>query len=188
MAFGGLVVFKNISLDIIKHQIVALIGPNGAGKTTLINCITGVYKPTQGDILFQDRTISGMRPHQICRAGIGRTYQIPRPFMNMSVFENLQVCAKPGQVDFRALLDLAGLWDKRSRLASFRARARRFVPVGSSSGTKELEGWAPWTCAGVGGEEAKGGFHRVPREAMSPLRLSECQLGPVTKRRVSNVS
>lgn len=53
MAFGGLVVFKNISLDIIKHQIVALIGPNGAGKTTLINCITGVYKPTQGDILFK---------------------------------------------------------------------------------------------------------------------------------------
>jgi branched-chain amino acid transport system ATP-binding protein len=117
MAFGGLVVFKNISLNIFKHQIVALIGPNGAGKTTLINCITGVYKPTRGKIRFQDRTISGMRPHQICRAGIGRTYQIPRPFMNMSVFENLQVCAKPGQVDFRALLDLAGLWDKRNRLA-----------------------------------------------------------------------
>jgi len=117
MAFGGLVVFNNISLDIIKHQIVALIGPNGAGKTTLINCITGVYKPTHGTILFQDRTISGMRPHQVCRTGIGRTYQIPRPFMNMSVFENLQVCAKPGQADFRGLLDLAGLWDKRNRLA-----------------------------------------------------------------------
>ena len=117
MAFGGLVVFKDISLNIMKHQIVALIGPNGAGKTTLINCITGVYKPTQGKIRFQDRTISGLRPHQICRAGIGRTYQIPRPFMNMSVFENLQVCAKPGQVDFRGLLDLAGLWDKRDRLA-----------------------------------------------------------------------
>ena len=66
---------------------------------------------------IQDQTISGMRPHQICRTGIGRTYQIPRPFMNMSVFENLQVCAKPGKVDFRALLDLAGLWDKRNRLA-----------------------------------------------------------------------
>ncbi|MDM8555967.1 ATP-binding cassette domain-containing protein, partial [Desulfococcaceae bacterium HSG7] len=91
MAFGGLVVFKNISLDIIEHQIVALIGPNGAGKTTLINCITGVYKPTQGNIAFQGQTISGLRPHKICRAGIGRTYQIPRPFMNMSVFENLQV-------------------------------------------------------------------------------------------------
>jgi branched-chain amino acid transport system ATP-binding protein len=67
MAFGGLMVFKNISLNIIKHQIVALIGPNGAGKTTLINCITGVYKPTQGNILFQDRTISGMRPHACVR-------------------------------------------------------------------------------------------------------------------------
>ncbi len=117
MAFGGLVVFENISLNIYEHQIVALIGPNGAGKTTLINCITGVYKPTQGNIIFQGRTISGMRPHQICRSGIGRTYQIPRPFMNMSVLDNLQVCAKPGQVDFRWLLDLAGLWDKRNRLA-----------------------------------------------------------------------
>ncbi len=117
MAFGGLVVFSNISLDITEHQIVALIGPNGAGKTTLINCITGVYKPTNGNIVFQGQTISGLRPHQICRAGIGRTYQIPRPFMNMSVLENLQVCAKPGQADFRDLLDLAGLWDKRNRLA-----------------------------------------------------------------------
>lgn len=117
MAFGGLVVFKNISLDINKHQIVALIGPNGAGKTTLINCITGVYKPTRGKIFFCDRPISGLRPHQICRVGIGRTYQIPRPFMNMSVFENLQVCAKTRQVDLRALLDLVGLWEKRNRLA-----------------------------------------------------------------------
>jgi len=117
MAFGGLMVFQNINLEIVEHQIVALIGPNGAGKTTLINCITGVHKPTQGKIVFEGRTISGMRPHQICRTGIGRTYQIPRPFMNMSVFENLQVCAKPGQVDIRWLLDLAGLWDKRERLA-----------------------------------------------------------------------
>jgi len=117
MAFGGLVVFKDISLDISEHQIVALIGPNGAGKTTLINCITGVNKPTQGNIVFEGRTISGMRPHQICRAGIGRTYQIPRPFMNMSVLENLQVCAKPGQAHFKELLDLAGLWQKRNRLA-----------------------------------------------------------------------
>jgi branched-chain amino acid transport system ATP-binding protein len=117
MAFGGLMVFENISLEIHEHQIVALIGPNGAGKTTLINCITGVYKPTQGEIIFQQQTISGLRPHQICRAGIGRTYQIPRPFMNMNVLENLRVCAQPGEVDFRWLLDLAGLWEKRNRLA-----------------------------------------------------------------------
>ncbi len=117
MAFGGLDVFKDISLDIFEHQIVALIGPNGAGKTTLINCITGVYKPTEGNIAFQGKPISGLRPHQICRAGIGRTYQIPRPFMNMTVLQNLQVCAKPGEKDFRRLLDLAGLWEKRHRLA-----------------------------------------------------------------------
>ena len=110
-------VFRDVSLDIKANQIVALIGPNGAGKTTLINCITGVYRPTGGRILFEGQTISGKRPHQICRAGIGRTYQIPRPFMNMSVFENLQVCAKKGQADFERLLDLANLWAKRDRLA-----------------------------------------------------------------------
>ncbi len=117
MSFGGLDVFKKISLDIFEHQIVALIGPNGAGKTTLINCITGVYKPTEGNIVFQGERISGLRPHQICHAGIGRTYQIPRPFMNMTVLQNLQVCRQPGGKDFRELLDLAGLWEKRHRLA-----------------------------------------------------------------------
>jgi branched-chain amino acid transport system ATP-binding protein len=115
--FGGLVVFENINLEIHEHQIVALIGPNGAGKTTLINCITGVHKPTQGEVVFQEQTISGRRPHQICRAGIGRTYQIPRPFKNMNVLENLQVCAQQGEMDLKWLLDLAGLWEKRNRLA-----------------------------------------------------------------------
>ena len=130
MSFGGLEVFKHISLDIFKHQIVALIGPNGAGKTTLINCITGVHKPTEGQIVFQGKPISGKRPHQICRAGIGRTYQIPRPFMNMSVLQNLQVCAKPGWDDFKNLLDLAGLWEKRDRLAkSLTFQERRLLEL-----------------------------------------------------------
>ena len=106
MAFGGLVVFKDISLNIMKHQIVALIGPNGAGKTTLINCITGVYKPTQGKIRFQDRTISGLRPHQICRAGIGRTYQIPRPFMNMAFLKISRSAPNRG----RCTLEGCSIW------------------------------------------------------------------------------
>lgn len=117
MAFGGLVAFSGVSLDIHEGQIVGLIGPNGAGKTTLINCITGVYKPTKGDVFFNGRSLIKMRPHQICRMGIGRTFQIPRPFMNMTVLGNLQVCAQHGRVDFKWLLDVAGLWDKRNRLA-----------------------------------------------------------------------
>ncbi|RLB39425.1 MAG: ABC transporter ATP-binding protein [Deltaproteobacteria bacterium] len=117
MAFGGLVAFEGVNLNIPEGQILGLIGPNGAGKTTLINCITGVYKPTTGEILFYGTSLINLRPHQICRLGIGRTFQIPRPFMNMTVLQNLQVCARQGQVDYKELLDLVGLWSKRDRLA-----------------------------------------------------------------------
>ena len=117
MAFGGLVAFQRVSLGIYQGEILGLIGPNGAGKTTLINCITGVYRPTTGDVLFNGRSLVKMRPHQICRLGIGRTFQIPRPFMYMSVLENLKVCAQHGHADFKWLLDVTDLWDKRNRLA-----------------------------------------------------------------------
>jgi len=111
--FGGLTAFSGIDLTISEGQIMALIGPNGAGKTTMINCITGVYRPTEGEILFQGRSLTNLRPHQICRLGVGRTFQIPRPFMNMTVLENIRVCAHSGLEDFQGILDLAGLWPKR---------------------------------------------------------------------------
>ncbi|MEW6262884.1 MAG: ABC transporter ATP-binding protein [Thermodesulfobacteriota bacterium] len=116
-AFGGLVAFQRVDLDLEAGSIVGLIGPNGAGKTTLINCITGVYKPSAGDILFEGRSLVNLRPNQICRLGVGRTFQIPRPFMYMTVLQNLQVCAHHGGVDFEWLLSLSGLWAKRHRPA-----------------------------------------------------------------------
>lgn len=115
--FGGLKAFEGVDLYIPRGKIVGLIGPNGAGKSTLINCITGVYTPTKGDIRFNGRSIVKMRPHQICRLGIGRTFQIPRPFRNMTVFENVKVCEQKKQVDYQWLLDIAGLWDKRDQPA-----------------------------------------------------------------------
>jgi branched-chain amino acid transport system ATP-binding protein len=117
MAFGGLVAFREVNLDIREHQILGLIGPNGAGKTTLINCITGVYRPTSGEVFFGGRSIIGLRPHQICRMGIGRTFQVPRPFMFMTVLENVKVCAHHGRVDLKWLLDITELWNKKDRLA-----------------------------------------------------------------------
>lgn len=130
MAFGGLVAFARVSFEILEGQILGLIGPNGAGKTTLINCITGVYKPTKGDILFKGRSLIKMRPHQICRMGIGRTFQIPRPFLNMTVAQNLEVCAQHNQVDFKRLLELAGLWDKRNYLSkTLTFQERRLLEV-----------------------------------------------------------
>lgn len=117
MTFGGLIALQRINLNISRGQIMGLIGPNGAGKTTLINCISGVYRPTKGDILFDGQSVAKLQPHQICRAGIGRTFQIPRPFLNMTVFQNLEVCAHRGGVDFLDLLELTGLRNKKDRLA-----------------------------------------------------------------------
>lgn len=129
-AFGGLVAFSNIDLEIQPGQIIGLIGPNGAGKTTLINCITGVYRPTAGQVYFKGRPLSRLRPHQICRLGVGRTFQIPRPFKDMTVLDNLKVCAHNGPVDFKKLLSQTRLWDKRDRLAkSLTFQERRLLEM-----------------------------------------------------------
>jgi branched-chain amino acid transport system ATP-binding protein len=112
-SFGGLHAFDEIGFQIEPGEIVGLIGPNGAGKTTVINCITGVYRPTRGEISFNGVSVLNLRPHQICRAGIGRTFQIPRPFMNMTVLDNLRVCSHRNDVDHGWLLEMVGLWEKR---------------------------------------------------------------------------
>jgi len=117
MVFGGLTALQGVNLTITEGQILGLIGPNGAGKTTLINCITGVYKPTRGSIWFKGESILGSRPYQISRGGIGRTFQIPRPFLNMTVLQNLQVCAHQKEVDPLDLLCVTGLFEKRGQLA-----------------------------------------------------------------------
>ncbi|RLE51215.1 MAG: ABC transporter ATP-binding protein [Candidatus Methanomethylicota archaeon] len=95
--FGGLAALKNVNFVIRSKEIVGLIGPNGAGKTTLFNCISGVYRPTSGRIIFRGEDITGKEPHEICRMGIGRTFQIVKPFPNMTVLENVMVGALYGR-------------------------------------------------------------------------------------------
>ncbi len=115
--FGGLVAFQGVNLELYEGKILGLIGPNGAGKTTLINCVTGVYKPTAGEVIFDGKPITKLNPHKICRLGVGRTFQIPRPFLYMTVLENLKVCAPHGRADFKWLLEVTDLWSKRDQLA-----------------------------------------------------------------------
>jgi branched-chain amino acid transport system ATP-binding protein len=130
MTFGGLIALQGINLNISRGQIIGLIGPNGAGKTTLINCISGVFRPTNGDILFGGQSVTKLHPHQVCRAGIGRTFQIPRPFLNMTVFQNLEVCTHRGHVDLLNLLDLTGLRNKRDHLAkNLTFQERRYLEL-----------------------------------------------------------
>ena len=91
--FRGLLAVDRVSFSVPQGAIVGLIGPNGAGKTTLFNLIAGVFRPDQGRILFEDREIGGLSPHETCRAGIARTFQIVRPFGALSVLENVMVGA-----------------------------------------------------------------------------------------------
>jgi branched-chain amino acid transport system ATP-binding protein len=87
--FGGLNAVDGVSLTINEGEIVGLIGPNGAGKTTLINVVTGVHPATKGHVRFAGRDITRMRPHQIARLGVARTFQIVQPFPKMTVLENV---------------------------------------------------------------------------------------------------
>lgn len=91
--FGGLVALKSVDLQVEKGEILGLIGPNGAGKTTLFNIISGVYPPDKGEILFNGLKIVGFKPWRICKLGIARTFQIVRPFREMTVLENIMVGA-----------------------------------------------------------------------------------------------
>jgi branched-chain amino acid transport system ATP-binding protein len=91
--FGGLVAVSNLSLKMEKGEIVALIGPNGAGKTTAFSVISGFYRPTAGKIYFNGRDITGLRPDQVCRIGLARTFQVVRPFRGISVLDNVMVGA-----------------------------------------------------------------------------------------------
>jgi len=90
-SFRGLRAVQDASFEIPQGAINALIGPNGAGKTTIFNMIAGVYKPDVGKIIFQGKEIQGLRPDQVCAAGIGRTFQIVKPFAGLSVLDNVVV-------------------------------------------------------------------------------------------------
>lgn len=87
--FGGLCALRDVDFYIDQGDIVALIGPNGAGKTTLFNVITGTFPPTFGTIKFEGKNITGSKAYEICRLGIARTFQIPKPFPSMTVYENI---------------------------------------------------------------------------------------------------
>lgn len=89
--FGGLVAVNTISFQVPHNSILGLIGVNGSGKTTIMNCINGIYHASEGSITFHGKELVGRQPHEIARAGIGRTFQVPRLFRRMTLTENLLV-------------------------------------------------------------------------------------------------
>src|SRR5919202_613399 len=89
--FGGLSAVEDVTFDVGRGEIFALIGPNGAGKTTLFNCVTGLFPPTDGSIIFDSRDITGLKPHTVAKLGIARTFQNIRLFDFMTVIDNVLV-------------------------------------------------------------------------------------------------
>ena len=99
--FGGIVALDGVSFDVPEGAILGLIGPNGAGKTTLFNCLSRLYIPNSGNILFEGRTILDTAPHQVARLGIGRTFQNLALFSTMSVLDNVMIgCHSRSKSDF----------------------------------------------------------------------------------------
>ena len=105
--FGGVVAVNRCSLVLAPGKIYGLIGPNGSGKTTLFNCITGLERRDEGEIRFKAERIDGLKPHQVARCGIGRTFQIIRVFPELTALENLLVVTRePFEVAHRRALEL----------------------------------------------------------------------------------
>jgi len=126
--FGGLKVLNNVDFYVDDKEIVGIIGPNGAGKTTLFNVICGFYRPDSGKIIFEGKDITKLKPYNICRLGIARTFQIVRPFLRMTVLENVQVGMVYGRKrninlarakrEASCWLEFVGLYEKRDVAAN----------------------------------------------------------------------
>ena len=104
--FGGLVALNNVDFYVDEGEIAGLIGPNGAGKTTLFNIISGTFPPTKGTIKFEGKNILGLGAYKICKLGIARTFQTPKPFPNMTVYENVLAAARFGCTKDKSFSDV----------------------------------------------------------------------------------
>ncbi len=127
--FGGLTAVRGVSVEVPAGELLGIIGPNGAGKTTLFNVIAGYYRPDEGRVSFDGRDITGLPPHAVCRLGLTRTFQLVKPFGNLSVLDNVMIgsltrvtSVRSARADAERVVDTCGL------TAHAHARART-LPV-----------------------------------------------------------
>ncbi len=138
--FGGVAAVDGVTFSIAKGEILGVIGPNGAGKTTLLNCISGVYRLDGGDIRWHGVSIAGLAPYRVARLGVGRTFQIVRPFGSMTVRENVAVGALFGSDADRPVLKAAfDRADSVLELVGLRAKADLPVSALTIPDRKRLE-------------------------------------------------
>ena len=143
-AFGGLLAVNNVSFNVEEGEIVGLIGPNGSGKTTIFNCINQFFSVTSGDILFKGKSIIGLKTHQICHLGIGRTFQVVKPLARITVLENVTTSAfcrvntiKEAKDEALRVLEFCNLADQNGKLAkSLPIAGRKRLEIARALATK----------------------------------------------------
>jgi branched-chain amino acid transport system ATP-binding protein len=128
--FGGLTAVHDVSLDVRRGDLLGVIGPNGAGKTTLFNVIAGYYRPDGGRVVFEEREVSGRPPHEICRLGLTRTFQLVKPFGNLSVADNVMIGALTRFRRVRAARLEAERVVETCGLAPYAAARAKALPIG----------------------------------------------------------
>jgi len=137
--FDGFTAVSNVSFEVQEGEILGLIGPNGSGKSTIFNCVAGMYAPTAGSIRLEGEEIGGLPANTVCHKGIGRTYQIPRPFRNLTLVENVALSAWFGQ---QGKADRAACWrqaEEALSLVGLPVDAAATTDGLSAAGLKKLE-------------------------------------------------
>jgi branched-chain amino acid transport system ATP-binding protein len=131
-SFGGLTAVNRVTFQVREGEILGLIGPNGSGKTTIFNLISGFLTPDTGSIHLGEESLVDLKPHQICKRGIGRTFQIVKPFSNLSVMRNVRAAVFNREREIsranrqsESWLEFVGLWSKRNELANTLTIAER---------------------------------------------------------------
>ena len=136
--FGGFTAVNNVSFRVEKGEILGLIGPNGSGKSTIFNMLSGTLVPTAGSINFDGHEIAGVAPHRIINSGIGRTFQIPRPFRRLTVFENVELAGFYGQ-GRHSRMNADEAAERALRLVGLPTDRRASVDGLGAAGLKKLE-------------------------------------------------
>ena len=176
--FGGLHAVQNVSFTVAEGGIVGIIGPNGAGKTTLFNLLNGIIRADSGSVRFDGEEILGLKPNRVCRRGIGRTFQVVRPFPRLTILENVTVGAYVAEADdreaiaaARAAIERVGLGDRAGKVASgLTNRELRLMELARALAGKPRLLLLDETLAGLGApevEELLGVIRRLAAEGIT---------------------